>query len=241
MVSIIIATYNSGATLKRALESVKTQHYDEWECIIVDGDSSDNTIDIVKLFQFSDNRFRYISEKDNGIYDALNKGIKLAKGEWIYVLGSDDVLTKDGIESLINHAKNEDDIIYGNVFTINPSGKIGQSYSKKYTCLNHTMMGSHQGMIMRKNIIEKLNGFNCLYKIWADFDLVQRAYLNHCCFSKVNTFVAYFNMTGLSNSQRLFKDTEKYHILRNNSVRYSLLWYIYEETKLLIKHILKIW
>ena len=80
MVSIIIATYNSGKTLRRALDSVLNQSYQDWECIVVDGASKDNTIGIVKEYVKKDSRFRYISEPDHGIYDAFNKGWKMAKG-----------------------------------------------------------------------------------------------------------------------------------------------------------------
>ena len=90
MVSIIIATYNSEKTLRRALDSVLNQTYQDWECIVVDGASKDNTIEIVKEYVSKDTRFRYVSEPDHGIYDAFNKGWKMAKGEWVMYLGSDD-------------------------------------------------------------------------------------------------------------------------------------------------------
>ena len=79
MVSIIVATYNSDKTLRQALDSVLNQSYQDWECIVVDGASKDSTIDIVKEYVSKDSRFRYISEPDNGIYDAFNKGWKMAK------------------------------------------------------------------------------------------------------------------------------------------------------------------
>ena len=104
MVSIIIATYNSGKTLRRALDSVLNQSYQDWECIVVDGASKDNTIAIVKEYVKKDSRFRYISEPDHGIYDAFNKGWKMAKGEWVMYLGSDDEYTKDGIKALLENS-----------------------------------------------------------------------------------------------------------------------------------------
>lgn len=72
-VSIVIATYNSKKTLRRALDSVKNQSYQDWECVIVDGASKDGTVEIIKEYKNKDFRFRYISEPDNGIYDAFNK------------------------------------------------------------------------------------------------------------------------------------------------------------------------
>ena len=90
--SIIVASYNSGKTIQKALESILMQTFQEWECIIVDGVSMDNTLEIIKQYVLKDNRFRYVSEPDNGIYDAFNKGWMMAKGEWIHYLGSDDYL-----------------------------------------------------------------------------------------------------------------------------------------------------
>ena len=114
MVSIIIATYNSEKTLRRALDSVLNQSYQDWECIVVDGASKDNTIEIVKEYVSKDSRFRYMSEPDHGIYDAFNKGWKMAKGEWVMYLGSDDEYTMDGIKVLMENSDGAD-VVYGNV------------------------------------------------------------------------------------------------------------------------------
>ena len=97
LVSVIIATYNAGKYLRRALDSVYSQSYTNVECIVVDGCSKDNTLDIVR--EYVCKNIVYISEQDLGIYDALNKGVLIAKGEWIYVLGADDELLPDGLRS----------------------------------------------------------------------------------------------------------------------------------------------
>lgn len=86
-ISCIIATYNCDSTLRRAIDSVLAQQGVEIECICVDGLSKDDTI---KILQSYDNRIRYVSEKDKGIFDALNKGVQMARYEWIYILGADD-------------------------------------------------------------------------------------------------------------------------------------------------------
>jgi len=86
--SIIIPTYNSSATISVALNSIIKQSYQNFEVIIVDGLSNDNTISIIS--QFQDDRIKIFSEKDKGVYDAMNKGINYANGKWIYFMGSDD-------------------------------------------------------------------------------------------------------------------------------------------------------
>ncbi|UAY50692.1 glycosyltransferase family 2 protein [Ferruginibacter albus] len=120
LVSIIIPTYNSASTLKQALDSVLNQTYTNYEILIIDGASSDNTISIVKQYQESFNSIRVISEKDNGIYDAMNKGTRLAEGEWLYFLGSDDYLIDENLLKYIfedTYEQNRDfHFLYGNVF-----------------------------------------------------------------------------------------------------------------------------
>ena len=138
MVSIIIATYNSEKTLRRALDSVLNQSYQDWECIVVDGASKDNTIGIVKEYVKKDSRFRYISEPDHGIYDAFNKGWKMAKGEWVMYLGSDDRLTQNGFTEVFEDDYPDYDIISGDVFIEKIDGSVKPNISEGYA-------GCHQG------------------------------------------------------------------------------------------------
>ena len=144
--SIIIATFNSEKTLRKALESVYTQDFQDWECVVVDGASTDETLDIVKEYVAKDSRFRYISEPDKGIYDAFNKGWRQAKGEWIHYLGSDDRLVKDGFKNLFLqdiHA----DLVGGAVYLVRDDEK---------DILQETNLadGCHQAFITKRKIIE---------------------------------------------------------------------------------------
>lgn len=97
-ISIITVTYNSSKTLKDTLESVLKQTYKDYEHIIVDGLSKDNTMEIVKEYERKyDGKLRYISEKDTGLYDAMNKGIKMATGDIIGILNSDDIYAHENV------------------------------------------------------------------------------------------------------------------------------------------------
>lgn len=198
IVSIIIATFNSGKLIKTALDSIRNQSYQNWECLIIDGVSKDETISILEEYQSLDKRFRYISEPDKGIYDALNKGVSLAKGEWIYVLGSDDTITKDGLFRMMN---NNDvcDVKCGNII-FNNNGSL--KYNKSASNLNQlrkNMIYSHQAIIMKKKIFEEIGYFNLEYSISADYDLILRAYLNGYRFQYYDIFLAIFNVGGYSN------------------------------------------
>lgn len=112
-ISIIIATYNADKYIQRAITSVLNQCLENYECIVVDGMSTDKTLSIIESYIQENSHIRLISEKDNGIFDAYNKGWKAAKGEWIYYLGADDVLLSNGLNELLEEA-NGYDIIYGN-------------------------------------------------------------------------------------------------------------------------------
>ena len=219
--SIVIATYNAEQLLQKALNSVLTQKYSNWECLIIDGASKDKTVSIIEEYEKSDRRIRHISEKDNGIYDAFNKGWKNAKGEWIYYLGSDDALTDNGLSEQMEVAKYaglDVGVVNGGVIRVNPDGQ-------NKICLSKGFFGSHQGMIMRRSVIVSLGGFNTNYKILADYDLFVR--LSYSNYKVINTrnVLAYYNAGGTSEkidySRKIFG--EKYRILKSHNSRIKSL------------------
>ena len=147
-ISIIVATFNAAKTLSVALNSILSQTFQDWECIIVDGASKDNT------YIERDSRFRYVSEPDKGIYDAFNKGWKLAKGKWIYYLGADDELLPNAFDNLFKNDLNDLDIVYGDIIL-----DLGAKKKKCISISSEQIKGkmvSHQCILMRKKIIEEL-------------------------------------------------------------------------------------
>lgn len=205
-VSIIIATYNSEKTLRNALESVCAQDFQDWECIIVDGVSRDNTLHIIEEYEKKDSRFRHVSEPDNGIYDAFNKGWRMAKGEWIHYLGSDDRLVKDGLKNLFLQETNAD-LIGGAVYLVrdDEEDKLQET---------NLADGCHQAFITKRKIIEQLGGFDESYKIIADKDLLVRIVTNNFIVLNYKIPVAYFYVGGVS--QRLSS------LIRINKERYRI-------------------
>lgn len=230
-VTIVIATYNAAETLSGALDSVMGQTFDDWECVVVDGASTDGTLDIVARYSALDPRIRSLSEPDRGIYDAFNKGWRAARGRWIYYLGSDDRLLPDGIPSLLAGATDAD-VVYGDVIIAFPNGSTKRYVSKNYHTVRHVMFCGHQSILMRRNAIEELGGFRLEYPIRADFDLVQRCYLNGGKFIYKNVAVAYFATTGASGRWSLKRDLERYRILKaNRSCRMPMMWFGYDFIK----------
>lgn len=218
MISIIIATFNSSRTLAKALESVLTQNYSDWECIVVDGLSSDGTLDIIKNYELKDSRFKHISERDNGIYDAFNKGWHMAKGEWVYYLGSDDYVTKDGLRQLAAAATSSYGIISGHCYVEELDGTLKKVYSIGFS-------GCHQGKITRKSILEQFNGFNEKYPVMSDADLMIRMEKHGVKILNVDSFVAYFASDGTSHKlSGLWKrGLEYYRIYKANNFSFPRL------------------
>lgn len=198
-ISIIIATFNSEKTLRRAMDSVLNQDFLNWECIVVDGASKDGTIGIVKEFVAKDPRFRYVSEPDKGIYDAFNKGWKLAKGEWIMYLGSDDEYTKGGIKALMEHSDGAD-VVYGDVILKFENGKTKIQRAKKTDFWGTSGFCCHQAVAMQKKVLIKLDGFDEKYKILADWNALRLAGQMGYIFNYVPNSIAYFFVGGASSN-----------------------------------------
>ncbi|MDR7372330.1 glycosyltransferase family 2 protein [Flavobacterium aquidurense] len=169
ILTIIIPTYNSGSTLDVALKSIINQTFKNIEILVIDGLSVDNTLEIVESNKMEFPNITVVSEKDNGIYDAMNKGILLAKGTWLYFLGSDDSLYEaDTIEKFINsEALRLNEVVYGNVYSERFNGIYDGlfTYSK---IMNQNIC--HQAIFFKKSIFDKIGKFNLIYKSHADWD-----------------------------------------------------------------------
>ena len=221
-ISIIIPTFNSEKTIEKAILSVLKQTYCNVECLVIDGSSKDKTIDIVKKHE---DKIVFLSEKDSGIYNAMNKGIELSSGEWLLFLGSDDELEFNGIEKLIAVAEDAD-IVYGSTTIIYDSGQTKKRYSKDFKIIPVHSAAIHQSVIMRKSVMQKLNCFDEQYKLLADYDITLRAYLKGYRFKQINNFISRFSNTGISSYNfKGPKERMKIHIA-NNSMKFPRLYFI---------------
>lgn len=178
-ISIITATYNSEAHIADCVRSVNSQTYDNIEHIIIDGASKDNT---VKIIEETPNRVtKIVSEPDKGIYDAMNKGIRMATGDVIGILNSDDFFTSDDvIETVVDAFNNNDiDALYGDVHFVNPNdlNKCVRYYSSaifKPSLFRFGFMPAHPSFYMKRECYEKHGLYALDYKISSDFDLLVR-------------------------------------------------------------------
>ena len=182
-ISIITVCLNSESTIEQAFDSVLSQDYPDIELIVVDGASTDGTLDVID--KYSDKIGALISEPDKGIYDAMNKGIELATGDVIGILNSDDFYASTSIISQVaKELENEDvDAVYGDVAIVRPRNteKIVRYYSSKAfrpEGFAYGYMPAHPTFFTYKKFYERQGGFKTDYHIAADYELLIRFFLN---------------------------------------------------------------
>lgn len=227
-ISIIIATYNAGQVLQRCLDSIRPQKTDEIELLIIDGNSKDNTMLIVNdnndIIDYS------ISEPDKGIYDAWNKGIKAATGEWVEFLGADDMLLSDSLKFYLDYlAKNSDikkyDVIFGKCWLVNEAGvklvRMGEPYNWKQ--FKRYMNVSHGSGLHNRLLFDKIGYFSLDFRICADYEFLLRKKLN-CKF--VDKEILEMQTGGMSNSIAGLIDSYKVKQYRKSSPKIVNLFYL---------------
>ncbi|MBC6907537.1 glycosyltransferase [Saccharophagus sp. K07] len=177
--SIITATWNSSKTVAATMESLARQTFQNYESIIVDGLSSDDTLDVVRRSGVRIGKI--ISERDKGIYDALNKGIAAAQGEYVGFLHSDDILASpSSLEKLVDCIdRKKPDAVYADLQYVDKENtnkviRYWKSGSYSRSRLKNGWMPPHPTFYMRRNLYSELGGFNLNYKISADYDSLMR-------------------------------------------------------------------
>ena len=178
LISIITSTYNAEDHLQEAAQSIRDQHYRNFEWIVIDGASVDGTLDILRSNE--DVIDCWLSEPDQGIYDAWNKGLQLAQGDWICFLGADDyfldaqVLTK--LSSRLVACSLDVRVVYARVMLLDKNGErlyaVGEAWEKarfkKYMCI------PHQGVMHRRSLFERHGPFDASFRIAGDYEMLLR-------------------------------------------------------------------
>lgn len=204
--SIITASYNSAETITQTIESVLSQSFTDFEYIIVDGKSSDATIDIVKSFEpkFLERgiSLRYISESDSGIYDAWNKGILMSKGTWISFLGSDDIYLIDALKQYHHQIEEHTEVNYisSRVDFVDLNRKRIKILGHKYdwSQLRRKMVLAQVGSFHHRGLFKEVGLFSMDYRIVSDYDfyLKSKDYIKPAFF---DTITAVMSNGGISN------------------------------------------
>lgn len=228
LISIVTATYNAGKTLETCINSILKQKADDVEFVIIDGASTDNTINIVE--KYKSNIDVFISEPDNGVYDAWNKALKLCKGEWIVFLGADDYYADDSLNKYRDFIKSHNvdnvDIIVARGVLINDKGKpimnIGQPYNWETFRKNSFL--AHGATLHNRKLFQEIGTFDTRFDISADYELLLRKRLNSLFLDEA---ILYMMNTGISGSTRcLYQAFEIKRYRKSCSYFYSTFYLI---------------
>ena len=235
-VSIITVCYNSERTIRRTIESVLGQTYPNIEYIIIDGGSTDRTVEIIGEYAaLSDGRLSYISEPDQGIYDAMNKGIRRSSGELTGILNSDDYYEPQAVEHMVDAMKDDRyQILYGFM----RSWKEGQVYSvnrQSHLFLKECMI-NHPACFVTRTVYDDFGCFDLQYVSVADYDFMLRmSAVPEVKFYPVDHLIANFSIGGMCATDRAWLDLLK---LRRNYGMISAGRYKWELTKNKLYHLL---
>ena len=177
--SLITPTYNSSKTIARTLDSVVAQNYPDLEYIIIDGASKDDTLRIIEGYQSKIN-IKVVSESDKGLYDAMNKGVKLASGEVVGILNSDDVFFDETVLNTVAKAFASDapDIVYGDIkyFSddINKTKRYWRSGAYRESKLNNGWIIPHPALFVKKTVYDRAGLYRDDFKIAGDYEFILR-------------------------------------------------------------------
>ena len=228
-ISIITITYNAEKWLGRTIKSVLAQTCTDYEYIIVDGASKDSTFDIVKRYepQFK-GRLSWKSEPDKGLYDAMNKGITHAKGDFLWFINAgDEIYGKDTLLHVVNAILSNADIVYGKACIVNAAGQKVSEHHKvtppnlHYKHLLNGLVVCHQAIIVKRAIAGM---YNTTYRICADYDWVIRALSASHKNVYLDEYVCKFLTEGVSQKQRKRAWLERFHIMRAHFGLLRTLW-----------------
>ena len=232
-ISIITVSYNSANTLARTIKSIENQTYQDIEYIIIDGASTDHTLTVVN--KYSHVVTKVISEKDKGLYYAMNKGIKLSTGDVIGILNSDDFYkNKFVIQKIANEFEIKDvDMVYGNIDYINKDEKIVRFWKSSIYKINSFKTAwhpPHPSLFVKKIVYEKYGHFDTDFKIASDFELMLRFFERHSLSSSyLNDTMVTMLLGGVSNTfSGILKGRDEIkRAFKKNKIRPSFFYLAY--------------
>lgn len=220
-ITIIIVTYNCVNVISQAIESVITQTYKNIEFIIIDGNSTDGTKEVIKRYE--DKISFWLSEDDTGIYEAMNKGINYATGDYIYFLGADDSLVDDYIiDEVVNKYfvnDNTIELLIGKVWMVNEKLNL-QKESGNHFPIKEILIGkmvAHQGLFAKIDVMKAFL-FNSKYQLAADFDFMVKCVNNNIKIRFIEDKIAFYSIFGESSLQIKKCLNEYLDILKSNQV-----------------------
>ena len=200
LISVITINYNNAEGLQKTISSVVNQSFLDYEFIVIDGKSTDNSVEIIK----QSNRINYWeSEKDGGIYNAQNKGISKSTGEYLLFLNSGDILAENDTLKTISSHLSKTDIVYGDLITEDAKGVRKQEESPEVLDVYHFMISTlwHPCSFIHTSVFKRFGNYNEEFKITADYEFFIRTVLkNNVSYKHIPVSVCVFDLKGTSNN-----------------------------------------
>lgn len=207
--SVITVSYNSEKTIEQTILSVLNQTFLDYEYLIIDGGSTDATLEIIKCYEEKFNgRLRWVSEADNGIYYAMNKGVDLAKGKYIGLLNSDDWYEHNALEIVAGFTSNNTDIIYGMLNVYDNDKKLLYVYANYVDKLPQESL-AHPSTFVSKRCYKNLGSYTTDYRSSSDYEFFLRAFNEGVNFRFIESILANFRCGGMSSESLAYFETLK--------------------------------
>lgn len=174
LISVVVACLNDRVALEQTLRGMETDGFPQAEWVVVDGGSTDGTRTILERLSASKKeRFRFVSERDGGVYDAYNKGARLARGEYLYFTGTGDVVRPGALAQMAAHFRRRPEVVYGDVFNKEFGARMGGRFSRRRVAQAFMW---HQGIFYHREVFERCGGYRERYPLYADADLNIRGF-----------------------------------------------------------------
>lgn len=238
-ISIITVTYNSEKYIKETLESLCKQQEFLYEYWIIDGMSEDHTIDIVKSYvPHFNGKLKYISEKDKGIYDAMNKGLALVSGDVVGIVNSDDVYNDYTLKFVLEAFSKNPKLgcLYSDAISINLEGCVNGILKASIDGLKYGMSLLHPTCFIKADVYKKIGNYDINYKIAADYDLGMRMKTKNILMEKSNYSLTKFRIGGASMKNQYLGMIETYIIQKKY---FGRIWAMFVYAKAFIRLLLK--
>jgi glycosyltransferase involved in cell wall biosynthesis len=202
LITVITVVYNAAAQLEQTIVSILGQSYANIEYIVIDGGSTDGTLDVIR--KYDDKIAYWLSEPDRGIYDAMNKGILLASGDWINFMNAEDSFYRADVVERVAAAAADDtaDLIYGHCEMIYGPGSSFIWKAGRLESLWSGMVFRHQSLFTKSSICKRYT-FDLGFKVGADFAFIYTCYRNHLTFRKLDIIISTARLGGISDIQLL--------------------------------------
>ena len=231
LITVITVTYNAGKVIEKTLKSLASQSFQDFEYLVIDGHSQDDTL--TKIIEYNLGQTNILSEPDKGLYDAMNKGLRLSKGKYIIFLNAGDTFhTSETLKLYSKYAEEDKDIIYGDTEIVDINGNFvrprhltaPQKLSKK--SFSKGMLICHQAFMVKKDLAPQ---YNTLYKYSSDYDWCIKCISNSDSTKYVN-----LNQVTINYLQDGLTDKNKWASLRE---RFRIMWRHYGSFKTIINHL----